>query len=307
MSVDKIVFSLIGEGAPLLRAVRKIGAIPNMVVNSVFSDTLSPKALQNAAGRDILLLPAKQINQLASRSLLAEDDWLLSINNFNYLVPSAILEIFKARAVNVHLGLLPEYAGRHAYQWAIRNGEEKTGATLHIMEKNFDSGGVISERIELIKETDTGLSVFKRCLSAGVRLVDALIDDLAEGKEIVSRPQLQSHRTAYKSIDAGNGRIDWSAGSMDIFNFIRAADFKPFDIPSYTPWFQTQAGERYQLLRAKPADKVYTGASPGQIFVGVDGSKLVACGGASSLLPVICKRYDAVLEFDQIRTGEILL
>jgi hypothetical protein len=60
-------------------------------------------------------------------------DWLINAYG-TVIVPPAVLRLFAGRALNVHPGPLPEYGGLHMNQWALRNGETRFGATIHLMD-----------------------------------------------------------------------------------------------------------------------------------------------------------------------------
>ena len=239
-----IPFSLIGEGPPLKRLATYIKAQDGARLVHVFSNSYTD--------RDVAVSPGKDIHakDVVARLQDVDKGWFVSVNNFDHIIPARVLRLFGGRALNLHLGILPEYAGRHAYQWAIRNGEEETGTAIHYMEEEFDIGDVVSVFTTPISAQDTGLSVFWRCLDGGVVLFERVVDDLVAGRDLSRIPQDRARRHAYKSADVGDGRIDWSMPAQAVCDFIRAANFLPFQSPSYTPWFTDALGERVDVFKA---------------------------------------------------------
>src|SRR5687767_14002523 len=65
---------------------------------------------------------------------------LILVWSYTMRLPRPVLALPRLGAVNVHNGLLPEYRGRHVQQWALVNGEQETGLTLHYMDEGFDTG-----------------------------------------------------------------------------------------------------------------------------------------------------------------------
>src|SRR5947207_1135252 len=66
------------------------------------------------------------------------EQWLISMNS-TVIIGRAVLERFDGRAVNIHPGRLPDFAGLYAVQWAIRLGESATAATAHFMTETVDA------------------------------------------------------------------------------------------------------------------------------------------------------------------------
>ena len=70
--------------------------------------------------------------------------WLINVNS-TMIIPAEVLALFEGRSLNFHPGLLPEYAGLHTHQWAIRNGEREFGVTVHRMEQKIDAGAIVGK------------------------------------------------------------------------------------------------------------------------------------------------------------------
>ena len=55
------------------------------------------------------------------------------------------------KVLNIHLSLLPKYRGRHPLQWALINGEKKTGYTIHEMNADWDAGPILWQKAVTIE------------------------------------------------------------------------------------------------------------------------------------------------------------
>src|SRR5262249_26274406 len=97
-----------------------------------------------AQGHGIAVLDESRFSNEAAGLARHSGAWLISVNS-TVIIPSKILKLFEGRSLNFHPGLLPEYAGLHAHQWAIRNGGREFGVTVHRMERRIDAGTIVGE------------------------------------------------------------------------------------------------------------------------------------------------------------------
>lgn len=286
---------LIGEGPPLARIISKVAALENCALSCVFSDEFGDEKVAALYGAPVQCLPGKAIKASDSLDLLKEvaADWLLSINNFDYLIPADILDLYGENTMNMHLGLLPAYAGRHAYLWAMINGESETGVTLHSMNNRFDSGDIFAiEHVEIAPQA-TGFSVFRQCLNVGIQLCETFLDQLCSGESLSRMPQDLSQRHAYRSRDIPDGEINLNSAAQDVYNFIRAADFTPFGSPSYTPNYHG-----YTLGRAQLGEEIYDQNDAGSVIL-IDGQAGIICADHRAVLIGLIKRGDEIVSPDE--------
>jgi methionyl-tRNA formyltransferase len=153
--------------------------------------------------------------------------WLINVNS-TLIIPVEVLDHFPERSLNLHPGLLPQYAGLHTHQWAIRNGEQEFGVTIHRMERKIDAGAIVGQARFPIRPDDTGLVLFTRCLAFGTELFSRIV-----GEALADVPQDLTLRRFYRHRDALDGRSDWNWTAPGIIDFIRAGNYEPFASPSY--------------------------------------------------------------------------
>ena len=94
------------------------------------------------------------------------------------IISQSILNRVKKLSLNIHPGLLPDYAGLHVHQWAIREMQEYTGCTIHEMKNPIDYGDIYNIEKISISPKETGLSLYtklsKLACEMGVNLLTNL-------------------------------------------------------------------------------------------------------------------------------------
>jgi len=211
----------------------------------------------------------------------ANFDWLLSVNNMT-IVPGWLLTKCQCGALNLHPGLLPEYAGLHTHQWAIRNGEKEFGSTIHFMEEKVDAGAIVRQKRFPLLSSDTGIRVFKRCLKTGVELFIEVIADILNNRPLVSIPQDLTRRVLFRHRDILDGRMDWNWTPSAIDAFVRAGNYEPFRSPSYVATLDRTIDFAIEVLQVElggPTEKPH-----GSVLEINDGGLLVAAGGGGSVV-----------------------
>lgn len=185
-----------------------------------------------------------------------------------------VLEVPRLGSLNLHMGLLPEYRGAHALQWAIVNGETITGVTLHRMEETLDTGPVLARARFAIHPADDIVSVLERAREAGIRL-------LREGwphfstRVLDGVPQDPDHARTWPPRTAADDRIDWASAAVDIRNLVRATA-APFP-GAFTTW----RDERL-VVRACESAPPHLDERPGTIL-GLDEGGITVATAVGSL------------------------
>jgi methionyl-tRNA formyltransferase len=277
-------FVLVGDDFPAAQTLKLLLEYPNIQVAMVFSSPQperSAKVKALAEQNHIPFYNSDLIKQQDGFSLLGAQrfDWLININS-TVLIPSSILELPRAGALNMHPGLLPAYAGLHTHQWALRNGEQTFGSTIHLIEPRVDVGDIVLQRRFPIKKTDTGLSLFYNCIREGILGMRTVIEDILAEKPLSRQKQDLSKYHLYRHRDALDGRIDWRWSAEHVERFIRAGNYAPFQSPTYTAYIspltvEDQACE-IEVLSVTPVAMPVT-AVPGKVFTESNKSPTVIC------------------------------
>jgi methionyl-tRNA formyltransferase len=186
----------------------------------------------------------ENINSKESVKILKNlDADIFVIVAYGQILSQEILDIPKIMPINIHASLLPRYRGAAPINWAIINGDKKTGITIIYVTRKMDSGPVIMQKEIKIEDKDTAVSLEEKLSLCGSRLlmeVVSIIDQrnycLVEQDEdkVVYAPKLK------KEI----GLIDWNTSAANIHNQIKGVIPWPGAFTSYhnklLKVFQTQ-------------------------------------------------------------------
>lgn len=142
-------------------------------------------------------------------------------------------EKFKnARLYNIHFSLLPAYKGMYTSTIPLLNGEKKTGVTLHCIDAGIDTGDIIAQKEFAIDKNYTAGDVYCSYLKYGTELVIEYIDDVINNN-VTATKQSAEGSTYYskKSIDYNNIQIDLQQTAENIYNQLRAFNFREYQMP----------------------------------------------------------------------------
>lgn len=161
---------------------------------------------------------------------LRNPEFLESIKNLNAdvfvvvafrMMPKILFEMPEMGTFNLHASLLPDYRGAAPINYAVINGETKTGATTFFINEKIDEGNILlQDEIEILPNENAG-TLHDRLMEMGAKLVVKTLDGLAE-KTIQEKPQpnVEHPKNAFK-IFKEDTRIEWNNNSVTIHNFIR--------------------------------------------------------------------------------------
>ena len=137
------------------------------------------------------------------------------------MLPKAVWQMPKYGTFNLHASLLPNYRGAAPINWAIINGETKTGVSTFFIDEKIDTGDMIlQEPIEIKPEENAG-SLHDALMNIGSKLVLKTVE-LIQKDSVKTTPQTETSniKTAYK-LDRDNCKIDWNNSLDAIYNLIR--------------------------------------------------------------------------------------
>lgn len=136
------------------------------------------------------------------------------------MMPKVLFEMPKMGTFNLHASLLPDYRGAAPINYAIINGEKKSGATTFFINEKIDEGNILlQEELTILPDENAG-SLHDRLMAMGAQLVVKTLDGLAENS-IVEKPQphVEHPKNAFK-IFKEDTRIDWTKNAKEIHQFI---------------------------------------------------------------------------------------
>jgi methionyl-tRNA formyltransferase len=211
------------------------------------------------------------------------EPWLISVNS-TAIIRRTVLARFDGRAVNIHPGRLPDFAGLYAVQWAIRLGESATAATAHFMTETLDAGDVIYAAPVPIGPHDTGLSAWLRCLRAQAGVLKWLLTEITAGRELPRFSQDLSRRRCFKAADALGDQFPSHLHAIAAERWVRAGNYQPLSSPTYRPTLVIPSPELTlwldEVAIADPG--AAPDLAPGEARA-VDGKLIVGCAAGSAL------------------------
>lgn len=143
------------------------------------------------------------------------------------MLPEAVWKMPELGTFNLHASLLPEYRGAAPINWAIINGETKTGVTTFFIDDKIDTGAIILKKETPISETETVGELHDRLMQLGSEAVLETLQLIENEKATTTiQPESKELKTAYK-LNKDNCKIDWTKPGKEIYNQIRGLNPYP--------------------------------------------------------------------------------
>ena len=145
---------------------------------------------------------------------------LICVVAYGKILPQELLDIPKYGCVNVHGSLLPEYRGAAPIQWAVLNGDKKTGVTTMFMNAGMDTGDMIlKEEVEIGEDETTG-ELWDRLKTIGANLLIKTVKEIENGT--ATRTKRPEEGTMAPMLSKEMAKIDWkNKTANDIKNLVR--------------------------------------------------------------------------------------
>ena len=235
---------------------------------------------------------------------------LMVVCDYGQILAASTLATAQLGGINLHASLLPKYRGAAPINWAIYNGETKTGVTVIHMTPKIDAGPCIGQAETAIDPEETSVDLEKRLAELGAWLVLRTIDALKAGnlEALAQNPALASKAPRLKKTD---GLIDWSRPAAAIKNQVRALEPWP---KTYTFWHR-QGGPPMRLIFGPVAVENHVnhiaGGAPGTVLEAKADRLLIAAGSgivAPKSIQPVGKRLMSIDEFlrgHHVRPGDM--
>jgi methionyl-tRNA formyltransferase len=182
---------------------------------------------------------------------------------YGRILPETFLRAFPKGAVNVHFSLLPKYRGAAPVNWAIVNGETKTGVTTMQMDAGLDTGGILLQREQEISAAETAPELMQKLSALGASL---LSETLAMYDELTIQPQDDAGATLAPIM---------TLTAAEIAN--RARGFQPFPTA-----FTFYKDKKLTVWKCQPSAAGRLSAA-GQIIEAKGDTLSILCGGDTIL------------------------
>ena len=141
------------------------------------------------------------------------------------MLPEAVWTMPKLGTFNLHAALLPQYRGAAPINWAVINGENITGVTTFMIDKNIDTGGIILRSECRVEPSDTAGTLHDKLMALGTDLVVETVEGIIQhnvelrvqrsfiqGDELLKPAPKLTHELQH---------IDWNAPTRTVYNLVR--------------------------------------------------------------------------------------
>jgi methionyl-tRNA formyltransferase len=241
--------------------------------------SLRPTSVAEAARP--LSLPLREVETVREgeglRALHDAAPDVLAVVAYGEILPPDVLAGPRVAPVNLHFSLLPRLRGADPVRRAILDGLEVTGVTTMRMDEGLDTGPVLLQDEEPIRDDDDAEMLGERLAERGGQLLVETLDGLEAGA-IEERPQDDSIATEAPKFLPEEEWIDWSEEAESVIRRIRAL--------SPEPGARTRYGDaELKVLRATAVEEE---GDPGQVVASTKRAVVVAAGtGAMKLEEVL--------------------
>ena len=189
------------------------------------------------------------------------------------ILPENLLDIPSIGTICYHPSLLPRHRGSSGINWAVIQGDTRTGLTILWADKGFDTGAILLQKeIDIAPDDTTGSLYFNKLFPMGIDAIVEAVELIKAGgaPKIKQDESLATYEPPCNEKYAG---IDWSKPAADVYNLIRGCDPQPGA-------YSTLGGRKVkffkaQLLAAREKN------SPGQVISISAGEVVVALNGGA--------------------------
>jgi methionyl-tRNA formyltransferase len=183
------------------------------------------------------------------------------------ILPKKVWGLPKMGSFNLHTSLLPQYKGAAPINWAIINGENKTGLTTFFIEEKIDSGKILLQKEIKIKKKETAGELEERLKIMSGSMVIQTLESIIKNKiEPISQEKINSSLLKYApKIFTKDCRIQWDIPCIEsIYNKIRG--LSPYPTAWTLLFFNKKKFVRFKIFFVKKIRKIH--AFPiGLIFI----------------------------------------
>jgi methionyl-tRNA formyltransferase len=190
---------------------------------------------------------------------------------YGQIIPQSVIDLVPLGIVNVHGSLLPSYRGAGPIQWAILNGETRTGVTTMRIDAGLDTGDMLLKAETEIGPEENAIELGARLAAMGARLLVETLAGLSAGT-IVPEKQDAARATWAPLLKKQNGLVDWMRDAPAIHNQVRGLQ----------PWpgaYTTFRGQSLQIWKSRLGSATLP-PGPGTAHR-IAHTLVVACGSGS--------------------------
>ena len=201
---------------------------------------------------------------------------LVVVVAYGRILPPELLHTAPLGCINLHVSLLPKYRGSAPIQWAVLNGDTRTGVTIMQLDEGCDTGDILMvEPVEIGPETTSG-ELFDQVSAVGAETLVRAVEDLAAGR-LTPRPQDEAKATKAPPLTKEMARFTFAEPAEHLHNWVRGMN----------PWpvaFFELDGKKIKVLESRLAENPQQ-AAPGTVLA-LKPLTIACARGALQLLTV---------------------
>lgn len=137
------------------------------------------------------------------------------------MLPEVVWQMPEIGTFNLHASLLPNYRGAAPINWAIINGEKKTGVTTFFLQHKIDTGDILFQEEEEISDNDNVGTLYERLKNKGAKLVLKTVKAIEQDNYSLKKQDLEEKTPHAPKIFTEDTFINFENESEKIINFVR--------------------------------------------------------------------------------------
>lgn len=195
---------------------------------------------------------------------------VIVVASYGQFLKKNLLAVPRLGTINVHPSLLPKYRGASPIQWALANGDLRTGVSVLKVTPKMDAGDILAQEGTEIAPEDTFCTLESRLAALGAALLLRVLDDFRAGR-IQGIPQDEAQVTWARKLEKEDGRVDWTLPAETIRNRLRG----------FAPWpgaFTILPGGTLLKIHEVQVEPGAAGTEPGTMLEAAGAGPLVAAG-----------------------------
>lgn len=239
---------------------------------------------------------------------------LVCVVSYGVILPKSFLKIPARGCINVHPSMLPKYRGPAPIQWAILNGDKKTGVSIMYLDAGMDSGDIITQEEVEIGEDETTGELWNRLSGIGAKLLTQVVTNISNG--IIERTPQPEEFILAPMLDKEMSKINWQEKTaeeiknlvrglnpiMGTFTFLNNKKIKIWKVQTVLGENLKKIEEENNLENIKPGTVILANEKQGLFIKTIDGvlAILEIQGENAKRMPV-----GDFLRGNKIESGEI--
>jgi methionyl-tRNA formyltransferase len=190
------------------------------------------------------------------------------------ILPDSLLDIPSIGTICYHPSLLPRHRGSSGINWAVIQGDTRTGLTILWADKGIDTGAILLQKeIDIAPDDTTGSLYFNKLFPMGIEAIVEAVELIKAGDapKIMQDESRATYEPPCKEKYAG---IDWSKPASEVYNLIRGCDPQPGA-------YSTFGGQKVKFYKAALLLDTTPETVPGRIISIGEGEVVMALNGGA--------------------------